>query len=82
MIASLLWWLHTSRIGQIIIGVGAFALAYLGLRAKHQEQGRQEIKNEQAQKHVAAVEQAKQIDNDVRSGADPVERLREWNRPD
>jgi hypothetical protein len=79
---GILTWFATSRFGQIIIGVGVFLLAYLGVRAKHREEGRQEVQNENLQSNVEAVQQAQQVDADVRRGDDPVERLLEWNRPD
>lgn len=75
-------WFLTSRIGQIVIGVGIFLLAYLGIRAKHREEGRQEVRNEGLQSNVEAVQQAQQVDTDVRRGDDPRDRLREWTRPD
>jgi hypothetical protein len=79
---ALLIWFQTTRLGQIIFGIGVFALAYIGIRAKHREEGRQEVRNEGLQSNVEAVQQAQQVDTNVRRGDDPVERLREWQRPD
>lgn len=81
MIATILQWFATSKIGRWIAIAGAVILAYLSVRSKHREEGRQEVRTEAVEKSLGAVRHAQEVDRAVR-GSDPYVELRRWTRPD